>query len=163
MLSYLSLAISCLLVSNIVLTQFLGICPFLGISTNRKSALGMGIAVMIVTLLSSMVTYGLYKLVLLPLDIVYMQTVVNILVIACLVQLLEMVIKKYIPSLYESFGVYLPLITTNCIVLGVCLNVINYECETNFNDSCIACCNDNDERVVSEVRRLFLERRDTRS
>ena len=127
MLSYLSLAISCLLVSNIVLTQFLGICPFLGISTNRKSALGMGIAVMIVTLLSSMVTYGLYKLVLLPLDIVYMQTVVNILVIACLVQLLEMVIKKYIPSLYESFGVYLPLITTNCIVLGVCLNVINYD------------------------------------
>lgn len=127
MLSYLSLAISCVLVSNIVLTQFLGICPFLGVSKNKKSALGMGIAVMGVTVVSSIITYGLYKLVLLPLSIEYMQTVIYILVIASLVQFIEMLIKKYFPSLYEMFGVYLPLITTNCIVLGVCLNVVNYD------------------------------------
>lgn len=127
MLSYLSLAISCVLVSNIVLTQFLGICPFLGVSKNKKSALGMGIAVMSVTVVSSLITYALYKLVLLPLSIEYMQTVIYILVIASLVQFIEMLIKKYFPSLYEMFGVYLPLITTNCIVLGVCLNVVNYD------------------------------------
>lgn len=127
MLSYLSLAISCVLVSNIVLTQFLGICPFLGVSKNKKSALGMGVAVMGVTVLSSIITYGIYKLLLTPLTIEYMQTVVYILVIASLVQFTEMVIKRFFPSLYESFGVYLPLITTNCIVLGVCINVINYD------------------------------------
>jgi electron transport complex protein RnfA len=127
MLSYLALAISCVLVSNIVLTQFLGICPFLGVSKNKKSALGMGLAVMGVTVVSSVITYGLYKLLLLPLEIQYMQTVVYILVIAALVQFTEMVIKKFFPSLYEGFGVYLPLITTNCIVLGVCINVINYD------------------------------------
>ncbi len=127
MLSYLSLAISCVLVSNIVLTQFLGICPFLGVSKNKKSALGMGLAVMAVTVCSSIITFGLYKLLLEPLTIEYMQTVVYILVIATLVQFVEMLIKRFFPSLYESFGVYLPLITTNCIVLGVCINVINYD------------------------------------
>ena len=127
MLSYISLAISAILVSNIVLTQFLGICPFLGVSKNKKSALGMGIAVMAVTVFSSLITYGLYKLVLIPLEITYMQTVVYILVIASLVQFTEMLIKKFFPSLYEMFGVYLPLITTNCIVLGVCISVINYD------------------------------------
>lgn len=127
MLSYLSLAISCVLVSNIVLTQFLGICPFLGVSKNKKSALGMGLAVMGVTVVSTLITFGLYKLVLVPLEIEYMQTVIYILVIAALVQFVEMLIKKYFPSLYESFGVYLPLITTNCVVLGVCLNVVNYD------------------------------------
>lgn len=127
MLSYLSLTISCVLVSNIVLTQFLGICPFLGVSKNKKSALGMGLAVMGVTVLSTLITFGLYKLVLAPLEIEYMQTVIYVLVIAALVQFVEMLIKKYFPSLYESFGVYLPLITTNCVVLGVCLNVVNYD------------------------------------
>lgn len=127
MLSYLALAISCVLVSNIVLTQFLGICPFLGVSKNKKSALGMGLAVMGVTVISSLITYGLYKLLLLPLEVQYMQTVVYILVIASLVQFIEMLIKRFFPSLYEGFGVYLPLITTNCIVLGVCINVINYD------------------------------------
>jgi electron transport complex protein RnfA len=127
MLSYISLAISCVLVSNIVLTQFLGICPFLGVSKNKKSALGMGLAVMGVTVISSLITYGLYKLVLSPLEITYMQTVVYILVIAALVQFVEMLIKKFFPTLYEGFGVYLPLITTNCIVLGVCINVINFD------------------------------------
>lgn len=124
MLSYLSLAISCVLVSNIVLTQFLGICPFLGVSKSKKSALGMGLAVMGVTVVSSIITYGLYKLVLVPLEIGYMQTVVYILVIAALVQFVELLIKKFFPSLYDAFGVYLPLITTNCIVLGVCIKVI---------------------------------------
>lgn len=127
MLSYISLAISCVLVSNIVLTQFLGICPFLGVSKNKKSAFGMGLAVMGVTVSSSLITYGLYKLLLQPLSIEYMQTVVYILVIAALVQFTEMLIKKYFPALYEAFGVYLPLITTNCVVLGVCLNVVNYD------------------------------------
>ena len=127
MLSYLSLAISCVLVSNIVLTQFLGICPFLGVSKNKKSAFGMGLAVMAVTVTSSLITFGLYKLVLVPLEIEYMQTVIYILVIAALVQFVEMLIKKFFPSLYEAFGVYLPLITTNCVVLGVCLNVVNYD------------------------------------
>ena len=127
MISYIALAVSCVLVSNIVLTQFLGICPFLGVSKNKKSAIGMGLAVMAVTVTSSIITYGLYKLVLSPLEITYMQTVIYILVIAALVQLVEMVIKKYFPSLYETFGVYLPLITTNCIVLGVCINVINFD------------------------------------
>jgi electron transport complex protein RnfA len=127
MLSYISLAISCVLVSNVVLTQFLGICPFLGVSKNKKSALGMGLAVMGVTVCSSIITFGLYKLVLSPLDITYMKTVVYILVIAALVQFVEMFIKKFFPSLYEAFGVYLPLITTNCVVLGVCINVINFD------------------------------------
>ena len=127
MLSYLSLAISCVLVSNIVLTQFLGICPFLGVSKNKKSAFGMGLAVMGVTVSATLITFGLNKLVLLPLDIQYMQTVVYILVIASLVQFVEMVIKKFFSSLYDAFGVYLPLITTNCVVLGVCLNVANYD------------------------------------
>ena len=129
MLSYLSLAISCVLVSNIVLTQFLGICPFLGVSKNKKSALGMGLAVMAVTISASIITFGLYKLLLAPLSIEYMQTVVYILVIATLVQFVEMLIKRFFPTLYEGFGVYLPLITTNCIVLGVCINVINYNYE----------------------------------
>ena len=127
MLSYLSLAISCVLVSNIVLTQFLGICPFLGVSKNKNSAFGMGLAVMGVTVSATLITFGLNKLVLMPLNIEYMQTVVYILVIASLVQFVEMVIKKLFPSLYEAFGVYLPLITTNCVVLGVCLNVVNYD------------------------------------
>ena len=125
MLSYISLAISAILVSNIILTQFLGICPFLGVSKNKKAALGMGVAILFVTLASSLVTYGLYKLVLAPLEITYMKVVVYILVIAILVQFTEMLVKRFFPSLYENFGVYLPLITTNCIVLGVCLNVIN--------------------------------------
>ena len=127
MLSYISLAISCVLVSNIVLTQFLGICPFLGVSKNKKSAIGMGLAVMGVTVSASIITFGLYKLVLMPLEIEYMKTVIYILVIAALVQFVEMFIKKFFPSLYEGFGVYLPLITTNCIVLGVCINVINFD------------------------------------
>ena len=127
MLSYISLAISSILVSNIVLANFLGICPFLGVSKKKKQAFGMGIAIICVVFFSSLITYGLYNLVLLPLEIEYTKIVVFILVIASLVQFAELLIKKYFPSLYKDFGVYLPLITTNCVVLGVALNNITFD------------------------------------
>ena len=113
--------ISSALVSNVVLSQFLGLCPFLGVSKKVETAAGMGTAVIFVITLSSAVTGVIYKFVLVPLDITYLQTIVFILVIAALVQFVEMVLKKYMVSLYEALGVYLPLITTNCAVLGVAL------------------------------------------
>ena len=124
MLSYISLALGAILVSNVVLGQFLGICPFLGVSKKRSQAFGMGVAVICVVFLSSLITYGVYHLVLSPLKITYMDNVVFILIIASLVQFTELLVKKYFPTLYKEFGVYLPLITTNCIVLGVALNNI---------------------------------------
>ena len=111
--------ISSALVSNVVLSQFLGLCPFLGVSKKVETAAGMGTAVIFVITLSSAVAGVIYKFVLVPLDITYLQTIVFILVIAALVQFVEMVLKKYMVSLYEALGVYLPLITTNCAVLGV--------------------------------------------
>lgn len=113
--------ISSSLVSNVVLSQFLGLCPFLGVSKKTNTASGMGVAVIFVITLASAVAGVIYKYVLLPLNITYLQTIVFILVIAALVQFVEMFLKKFIPSLYESLGVYLPLITTNCAVLGVAL------------------------------------------
>ena len=113
--------ISSALVSNVVLSQFLGLCPFLGVSKKVETAAGMGTAVIFVITLSSAVAGAIYKFVLVPLDITYLQTIVFILVIAALVQFVEMVLKKYMVSLYEALGVYLPLITTNCAVLGVAL------------------------------------------
>ena len=113
--------ISTALVSNVVLSQFLGLCPFLGVSKKVETAAGMGTAVIFVITLSSAVAGVIYKFVLVPLDITYLQTIVFILVIAALVQFVEMVLKKYMVSLYEALGVYLPLITTNCAVLGVAL------------------------------------------
>ena len=113
--------ISSALVSNVVLSQFLGLCPFLGVSKKVETAAGMGTAVIFVITLSSAVAGVIYRFVLLPLDITYLQTIVFILVIAALVQFVEMVLKKYMVSLYEALGVYLPLITTNCAVLGVAL------------------------------------------
>ena len=113
--------ISSALVSNVVLSQFLGMCPFLGVSKKVETAAGMGTAVIFVITLSSAVAGVIYKFVLVPLDITYLQTIVFILVIAALVQFVEMVLKKYMVSLYEALGVYLPLITTNCAVLGVAL------------------------------------------
>ena len=109
------------LVSNVVLSQFLGLCPFLGVSKNTRTASGMGVAVIFVITLASAVAGVIYKFILTPLDATYLQTIVFILVIAALVQFVEMVLKKYIPSLYKALGVYLPLITTNCAVLGVAL------------------------------------------
>ena len=110
------------LVSNVVLSQFLGLCPFLGVSRKIKTAAGMGTAVIFVITLASFVAGVLYKLILVPLNITYLQTIVFILVIAALVQFVEMFLKKMIPSLYQALGVYLPLITTNCAVLGVAVS-----------------------------------------
>ena len=117
----LAIAIGSAFISNVVLSQFLGICPFLGVSKNVKTALGMGSAVVFVITLASFVASVIYKFILVPLNITYLQTIVFILVIAALVQFVEMFLKKSIPSLYQALGVYLPLITTNCAVLGVAL------------------------------------------
>lgn len=113
--------ISSSLVNNVVLSQFLGLCPFLGVSKKVETAAGMGTAVIFVITLASAVAGVIYNFVLVPLDITYLQTIVFILVIAALVQFVEMVLKKFMPSLYVALGVYLPLITTNCAVLGVAL------------------------------------------
>ena len=114
-----SMIISAVLINNIVLAKFLGVCPFLGVSKKSKSAVGMGLAVTFVIFCSSMITYALQYLVLLPLNIEYMQLISFILVIAAFVQFVEMFLKKSSPALYKSLGVYLPLITTNCTVLYV--------------------------------------------
>jgi electron transport complex protein RnfA len=115
------LLISSSLVSNVVLSQFLGLCPFLGVSKKVDTALGMGCAVIFVITIASAVTAVIYKVILVRFDITYLQTIVFILVIAALVQFVEMFLKKYIIALYQALGVYLPLITTNCAVLGVAL------------------------------------------
>ena len=117
----LAIAIGSAFISNVVLSQFLGICPFLGVSKKVKTALGMGSAVVFVITLASFVASVIYKFILVPLNITYLQTIVFILVIAALVQFVEMFLTKSIPSLYQALGVYLPLITTNCAVLGVAL------------------------------------------
>lgn len=113
--------ISSSLVNNVVLSQFLGLCPFLGVSKKTNTAAGMGVSVIFVITLASAVSGVIYKFVLIPLNITYLQTIVFILVIAALVQFVEMVLKKFMPSLYQALGVYLPLITTNCAVLGIAL------------------------------------------
>ena len=113
------LAVGAAIVNNVVLSQFLGICPFLGVSKKTETAAGMGGAVIFVITISSFITALIYKFILLPLNIDYLKTIVYILVIAALVQFVEMFLKKSMPPLYESLGVYLPLITTNCAVLGV--------------------------------------------
>ena len=114
------------LVNNVVLSQFLGLCPFLGVSKKTETAAGMGAAVIFVITLASAVAGAIYKFILDPLDVEYLQTIVFILVIAALVQFVEMFLKKFMPSLYNALGVYLPLITTNCAVLGVALNSVQY-------------------------------------
>ena len=123
----LAFAINAILIENVVLAQFMGCCPFFGVSKKSDTALGMGMAVTFIIALASMVTYGIYHLVLVPLNLEYLETIAFILVIASLVQLVEMALKKMIPALYSALGIYLPLITTNCAVLGVCLNNIQYE------------------------------------
>lgn len=123
-MEFFAIAFSAILGSNIILSRFLGICPFLGVTKKPSSAIGMGCALIVVVFLSSMICYGLDKLLVLLGLASYLELVVFILVIASFVQLLEFFLKKYIPSLYKAFGVYLPLITTNCIVLQVCLDVI---------------------------------------
>ena len=124
------------LINNYVLQQFLGICPFLGVSKKVNQATGMGVAVTFVMLCATAVTYPLYTYVLIPCKLEYLQTISFILVIAALVQFVEIILKKYIPALYKSLGVYLPLITTNCAVLGVTINNINDK--YNFAESMIS-------------------------
>ena len=134
------IAVGPALVNNVVLSQFLGLCPFLGVSKKIETAAGMGAAVIFVITIASAVTYGVYAAFLRPdgligIDLTYLQTIVFILVIAALVQFVEMFLKKNMVSLYESLGVYLPLITTNCAVLGVALNNVSYG--YNFLESVI--------------------------
>ena len=124
MLTYLSIIITAIFVNNIVFAQFLGICPFLGVSKKLGSAVGMGAAVTFVMAIATCVTWLLQSCVLNPLSLGYMQTIVFILVIAALVQMLEIVLKKIAPGLYQALGVFLPLITTNCCILGVAILVI---------------------------------------
>ena len=117
--------VSAVFINNFVVVQFLGICPFLGVSKDFKSALGMGLAVTFVMTLTCLITYPLYQFVLVPLEIEYMEIIVFIFVIAALVQMIEMALKKFSPTLYIAMGIYLPLITTNCAVLGVAELVID--------------------------------------
>jgi electron transport complex protein RnfA len=119
-----ALIIGAILVNNVVLAQFLGICPFLGVSKDVKSSVGMSGAVLFVMLLATLVTWLIMTYVLVPLNLAYLQTIAYILVIAGLVQMVEIVLKKIAPSLYQALGVFLPLITTNCAVLGVAILVI---------------------------------------
>lgn len=119
-----SLFISAIFINNIILNKFLGMCPFMGVSRKTSSALGMGGAVTFVIFFSSLITWGLFEYVLDPLNLQYMDLITFILIIASFVQLVEMIIKKYSPSLYKALGIYLPLITTNCAVLFVALENI---------------------------------------
>ena len=126
-MEYLIIIVSAIFVNNIVLSQFLGICPFLGVSNKLSTAVGMSGAVCFVITLATLVTYLLQVYVLQPLDIEFLQTIAFILVIAALVQMVEIVLKKVSPSLYSALGIFLPLITTNCAVLGVALIVVTKE------------------------------------
>ncbi|MBQ1964064.1 MAG: RnfABCDGE type electron transport complex subunit A, partial [Tidjanibacter sp.] len=122
-----AIIIGAIFVNNVVLSQFLGICPFLGVSNKVDTAMGMGAAVTFVMAISSLVAYLLQYYVLVPLGIEYMQTLVFILVIAALVQMVEIILKKISPSLYQALGIFLPLITTNCAVLGVAILLVQKE------------------------------------
>ncbi len=125
-MSYLAILITFIFINNFILTQFLGLCPFIGVSKNTESAIGMGFAVIFVMGISSIVTWLLYNYVLVPFQIEYLQTITFILVIASLVQFVEMVVQKISPQLYKALGIFLPLITTNCAVLGIALiNITN--------------------------------------
>ncbi len=124
----LAITLGAILANNFIFSQFLGICPFLGVSKKVDTAVGMGIAVTFVMGLASAVCFAVNKFVLIPLDLGYMQTVAFILVIASLVQFIEMFLQKSMPSLYTALGVYLPLITTNCAVLGVVIPLIGVNC-----------------------------------
>ena len=125
--SLFTIAFGSALVSNVVLSQFLGLCPFLGVSKRIKTAAGMGGAVIFVITISSAIVGAIYHFILKPLNITYLQTIVFILIIAALVQFVEMFLRKYVKGLYEALGVYLPLITTNCAVLGVALTNVKAE------------------------------------
>ena len=124
-MAYILIIITAIFVNNIVLSQFLGICPFLGVSKKIETASGMGMAVAFVLTIATIVTYGIQKLVLEAFGLEYLQTIAFILVIAALVQMVEIVLKKVSPALYQALGVFLPIITTNCCILGVAILVAN--------------------------------------
>jgi len=126
-MEYIIILISAVFVNNVVLAQFLGICPFLGVSKKVSTAVGMSAAVMFVMALATLVTYLLQNYVLVPLKLEFLQTISFILVIAGLVQMVEIILKKISPSLYQALGIFLPLITTNCVVLGVAIQVVSNE------------------------------------
>jgi Na+-translocating ferredoxin:NAD+ oxidoreductase subunit A len=129
------LAISCILINNILLAQYLGNCPFLGTSKKMETAIGMAMAVVFVLVLAGVITWIVNTYLLIKYDLVYLQTIAFILVIAALVQFVEMFLKKSIPALYAGLGIFLPLITTNCAVLGVCL--INVQEEYTFIEALV--------------------------
>jgi len=129
--------ISYVLINNVLLMQILGVCSFLGISKKMDNVFGMSAAVIVVLIVSTAITYPLYYFVLVPLKITYLKTIAFILVIASVVQLIEMVLKRFFEGLYRGLGVFLPLITTNCAVLGVALSVINRDVAVNFLDAIV--------------------------
>jgi electron transport complex protein RnfA len=129
------LAISCILINNILLAQYLGNCPFLGTSKRMETAVGMAMAVVFVLVMAGAITWIVNKYLLIKYDLIYLQTIAFILVIAALVQFVEMFLKKSIPALYAGLGIFLPLITTNCAVMGVCL--INVKEEYNFIEALV--------------------------
>jgi electron transport complex protein RnfA len=133
--SLFSIALGAILVENYILVQFLGICPFLGVSKKTDTAFGMGMAVIFVMTIASAATWLVNKFLLIPLGLEYMQTVAFILVIAALVQFVEMFLQKSVPALYQALGIYLPLITTNCAVLGVAL--LNIRADYTFIESVV--------------------------
>jgi electron transport complex protein RnfA len=133
---YIVLIVSCIFVNNILLAQFLGNCPFLGTSKKMETAVGMAMAVVFVLVMAGVISYITYHMVLVPADLVYLRTIAFILVIASLVQFVEMFLKKSIPALYAGLGIFLPLITTNCAVFGAC--VINIDQEYSFMQAIVA-------------------------
>ena len=133
-ITYFAIVIGAIFVNNVVLAQFLGICPFLGVSSKVETSMGMGAAVTFVMALTALVAWSIQTYILDPLQIQYMQTIVFILVIAALVQMVEIMLKKLSPSLYQALGIFLPLITTNCAVLGVAILMIQKE--FNLLQSC---------------------------
>jgi electron transport complex protein RnfA len=135
-MGYFELIISCIFVNNILLAQFLGNCPFLGTSKKMETATGMGMAVIFVLVLAGSITWLIHTFILVRFDLVFLRTIVFIVVIASLVQFVEMFLKKSIPALYAGLGIFLPLITTNCAVLGVC--VLNIDKEFTFMQSMVA-------------------------
>ncbi len=126
-MTYVGIIITYVFISNLILTQFLGLCPFIGVSKNTESAVGMGFAVTFVMSLATLITWALYRFVLIPLNLAFLQTITFILIIASLVQLVEMAVQKFSPALYKALGIYLPLITTNCGVMGIALISVKSE------------------------------------
>jgi electron transport complex protein RnfA len=125
-MSLIAILITYIFINNFILNQFMGMCPFIGVSKDYESAIGMGFAVTFVTSVASLTTWCIQHFLLVPFGLTYLQTITFILVIAALVQFVEMVVRKVSPSLYKSLGIFLPLITTNCAVLGVALNNVTY-------------------------------------